>query len=134
MIVVARWVIHVASVTSGKQSVIGVARRDTCKKFCRNKSAAKPVYRKLPSKGRKPVRCMEEGLETPSEEDDNQEELYTIHSASKSRPYVATINVDGESMQMEIDTGASLSLVSEREFQDTWPEREVSTTDITRAQ
>ena len=75
---------------------------------------------------------MEEGLETPSEEDDTQEELYTIHSASKSRPYyVAIINVDGESMQMEIDTGASLSLVSEQEFWDTWPEREVSRTDIT---
>ena len=54
---------------------------------------------------------MEESLETPSEEDDNQEELYTIHSASKSRPYVAALNVDEESMLMEIGTGASLSLV-----------------------
>ena len=44
---------------------------------------------------------------------------------------VETINVDRESMQMEIGTGASLSLVSEQEFRDTWPEREVSTTDIT---
>ena len=33
MIVVAGWVIHIASVNSGKQSVMGVARRDTCKKF-----------------------------------------------------------------------------------------------------
>ena len=33
MIVVARWVIHVASVNSGKQSGMGVARQDTCKKF-----------------------------------------------------------------------------------------------------
>ena len=33
MIVVARWVIHVSSVTSGKQSVMGAARWDICKKF-----------------------------------------------------------------------------------------------------
>ncbi len=34
-------------------------------------------------------------------------------------------------MEMEIDTGASLSIMSEEEFQNLWPERPLSPSDLT---
>ena len=47
--------------------------------------------------------------------------MYTMNPTSKSQPYVVNMEISGKLLQMEIDTGASLTLVSERTFHNYWP-------------
>ena len=90
-------------------------------RVCRNKLMGRKKGRK------KSVHHVEE---SPEEESDDDFALYSLNSASKSRPYLVTIEVDERSLQMEIDTGASLTLVSERTFQENWPTLNLSHTGI----
>ena len=46
--------------------------------------------------------------------------LKDINSAEN--PYKVSVNVNGETLTMEIDTGASLSLISEQTYKFLWPE------------
>ena len=60
-------------------------------------------------------------------EEASEENGYTLfnlyaHIGSPS-PYLVTLQVDGVPIQMEIDTGSSLSLISESTFRRLWPNR-----------
>ena len=44
-----------------------------------------------------------------------------------SDPIVATIEINNSKLQMEIDTGASRSIVSENTFKQLWPEEQQPT-------
>ena len=80
-------------------------------RICRNKSTGK--RKQHPSSEKKVVHHIDE---SPEEESDDDFALYSLNSASKPRPYIVTIEVDKNPVQMEIDTstGVSLTLVSER--------------------
>ena len=49
-----------------------------------------------------------------------------IGSSPKLQPYKTDVAVKGKILQMELDTGASLSLVSEKMFRENWPDLEVT--------
>ena len=66
-----------------------------------------------------------------AEETDENYDLYAINSASKPQPYKMKVEVNGKSIQLEIDMGASLTLMSDQTLQQNWPEVQVSPTGIT---
>ena len=52
-------------------------------------------------------------------------------SSPKLQPYKTDVEVNGKILQMELDTGVSMSLVSEKTFRESWPDLEVSQSDTT---
>ena len=56
-----------------------------------------------------------------SEDPDDSETLHHIEGKGKSQPpYIVSVSLHGRSMQMEVDTGASLSLMSETTYRKLW--------------
>ena len=49
-------------------------------------------------------------------------DLYMITSSSKLKPYRVDITISDKPTKMEIDTGASLTIVSEHTLREQWPE------------
>ena len=93
------------------------------------------------SRARRDVKKLEEASEeneyVQKSEEASEENEYTLfklyaHIDSQS-PYLVTLQVDGVPLQMEIDTGSSLSLISESTFRQLWPNRtwEDSQTNLT---
>ncbi len=60
--------------------------------------------------------CVEKIGDADNEETGSEGDLYGIHSKTKHQPYRVSLKIDRELMEMEIDTGASLSIMSEEEF------------------
>ena len=87
-------------------------------KMCRNHN---PKHKKV-------HKVEEEAHESTDEED---YELWAIKSSKKSKSYSTKLEVDGKSLQMEIDTGASLTLVSEQTFRSLWPNSTLNGSRIT---
>ena len=54
---------------------------------------------------------------------DREYSLFSIPSNGTSKPYTVTLEVAGQQLQMEIDTGASLSLISESTCRKLWPKK-----------
>ena len=48
--------------------------------------------------------------------------LHTIHAVSASRPLMVSVVIDGQRTQMELDTGAAYSIVSEKLHSELWPD------------
>ena len=97
--------------------------------MCRSKPARRRQGQQRPSSA-KPVHLLEEEVSEAEETDENYD-LYAINSASKPQPYKMKVEVNGKSIQLEIDMGASLMLMSDQTLQQNWPEVQVSPTGIT---
>ena len=96
---------------------------------CKSKSAGRTQGQQKQLSA-KPVHLLEERVSEAEDTDENYD-LYTINSASKPQPYKKNVEINGISIQLEIDTGASLTLISERTFQEYWPEVQLSPSGIT---
>ena len=54
-------------------------------------------------------------------------ETYTLYSVNgNTRPIVVTVNVNSKPLQMEVDTGASLSIISEETFNNEFNQTELT--------
>ena len=49
---------------------------------------------------------------------------------TSGNPYKVTLTIEGKAVQMEIDPGASLSLVSEHTYQELWPKAPLRKTTV----
>ncbi len=49
--------------------------------------------------------------------------LFTMESREGQKPFLVEVQLDGRSLQMEVDTGAALSVMSEAAFQKVWPNK-----------
>jgi len=79
------------------------------KKVCRSSNSQQP-----------PVGLVEDASTT----NQGQYDLYHLEDGiprSSENPYKVTLSIEGRSVQMEIDTGTSLSLVSEQTYRELWP-------------
>ena len=67
------------------------------------------------------VKTVEQVCSSPQE----QYSLYNVEDITlpktSENPYRVTLILEGKAVQMEIDTGASLSLASEQTYQELWP-------------
>ena len=86
------------------------------KAFCQSSSQGEKVASQ--NRARREVKKLEEASE------ENEYTLFNLygHIGSQS-PYLVTLHVDGVPLQMEIDMGSSLSLISESTFWRLWPNR-----------
>ena len=53
-------------------------------------------------------------------------QLLNIMSAGKATPLNVSVDIEGITVSMQLDTGASLSLMVESTFRELWPERNLS--------
>ena len=96
------------------------------------KSKAKPSKRKNAIKKKsKPVRRVG-GEEEEEEEESEAEELHHLSSkgATKTPPILVEVKVDDCLIPMEVDTGASVSLMSHATFTGLWPGRSLESTSV----
>jgi hypothetical protein len=87
---------------------------------CRSKGKGKPSN----------IRAIEAAhVEEENVEDDEYSALMlnNISSVSSNRPIVISVSVDQCPLNMELDTGAAVSLVSEETFKKCWPNRSLET-------
>ena len=80
------------------------------------------------------MNCPRTGIETS----DPTQEQYTLYQLDDTplpktceNPYKVTLTIEGKSVLMDIDTGASLSLVSEHTYQELWPTVPLQETSVT---
>ena len=102
-------------------------REAVCHK-CHLKGHLQKMCRNHNPKHKKVHKVEEKAHESTDEED---YELWAIKSSKKSKSYSTKLEVDGKSLQMEIDTGASLTLVSEQTFRSLWPNSTLNGSRIT---
>ena len=68
--------------------------------------------------------------ETEQEDLKSGESLLQVNSATGSPPIVVQVFLDETRVAMEVDTGASVSLMSEKVFRELWPRRSLSSTEV----
>ena len=82
-------------------------------------------------KGRYPhsVRRVQEDID--DDEDDDLNPLYLVRASKMTLPPIQIqVRMDDCQVNMEVDTGASMSLMSENTFRELWPGRSLDTTEV----
>ena len=89
-------------------------------RVCRSRGK-QPQQTQRPQSGRRPMRQPHSTHHV--EEEDDVDPVYTLFhmSARKPSPMLVTLQLNQAPLQMEIDTGASASLISERTYRTLWP-------------
>jgi len=57
-------------------------------------------------------------------------QLLNITSSGKVTPWNVTVDIEGVTVSMQLDTGTSLSLMSENTFREFWPQRSLSSSQV----
>ena len=57
-------------------------------------------------------------------------QLVNITSPGKTTPWNVSVDIEGSTVLMQLDTGALLSLMSESTFRELWPERNLSPSQV----
>jgi len=65
-----------------------------------------------------------------AKEGTNKYELLNVTSPGKVSPWNATVDIEGVSVLMQLDTGASLSLMPETTFRELWPQRNLDSSEV----
>lgn len=76
------------------------------------------------------VHLLDESQNESSDDLSKNYNMYSIMSSSKQNPYRVEVEMNNNAIQMEIDTGALLSLVSEHTLRDSWPELNLSSNQV----
>ena len=100
----------------------GCGRKGHLQAVCRGKS----THRRQSQSRARPVHLLQEGEDT-----DHDYDLYTINDNRKPQPYKISIEINRKLLQFEIDTGASLTLVSETTFRKNWSDLRLMPCEIT---
>lgn len=88
------------------------------RKTCRSK----PKKQNSP---RKPVKVVQEGADL----DSSEYKLHRVTSKSQSQPLEVNLEIEGQKVIMESDTGAAVSLVSEATYQHLWSNQPLKESD-----
>ena len=79
---------------------------------------SRPVTGQWKTNSNPPVHSIAE-----SGSEDSEYSLMTINSVSSNKPMIISVVVDGSPLDMELDTGAAVSLISEERFKQLWPKK-----------
>ena len=80
--------------------------------------------------GRKQVKKVEDDKEEESDSDDSSINHLSLKGTKRAPPITVDMKVDNCLITMEVDTGASLSLMSYNTFSGVWPGRSLESTDV----
>ena len=99
-------------------------------KVCRSKPKPKSTPETRPRRApSQPVRRV--GDDSEDDSDDSSQPVMTVRGPGNSLPPIKVhVVVDDCSMPMEVDTGASVRLISETLFRQLWPGRNVNGTTV----
>lgn len=87
---------------------------------CRNKSSKQPTKQGR-SKPPQQAKWVELGDTSDSNSDQGAEETFAIkRTTDKSKPIMVDLEVNGKKLQMELNAGASVSLISKQAYLTTW--------------
>ena len=98
-------------------------------KICRSKGKGKTQHktsqRRTGKRKSETVSQVESSGESDSESSDSdiRQIVCATHSVTSSPPITVKVEMDSRSLSMEVDTGASHTLMSETRFQQLWPGR-----------
>ena len=103
--------------------------KDTVCHKCGKKGHLKAVCRSKPKGGGQRKRNPHT-VKHVQEDDDSEDEspLYHIGSREDTHPIKLMVQIEGHQVEMELDTGAAVSLMSEKTFKELWPEKKLSPT------
>ena len=85
-------------------------------KVCRSK-------RTRPPQSTRPVNIIRD-------DETDEYQLLNISSSGKVTPWNVSVDIEGVMVQMQLDTGASLSLMAETTFREHWPQRSLSSSQV----
>jgi len=69
-------------------------------------------------------------VHTVVKEGTDEYELQNVTSPGKVRPWNVSVGIEGIAVLMQLDTGASQSLMSETKFRELWPQRNLNSSEI----
>ena len=100
-------------------------RNETCYR-CRKVGHIKPACRSRPSQ-----RHSDKSVKTVSNQETGTSEEYMLLSlsSSSSEPIIIPVKVNGQLLNMELDTGAAVSLISEETYRCHWADRPLQNSD-----
>ena len=107
---------HKATKCRFKDATVSIVRSQATSCGLAAQSSTKPPSHLAPS-------LIQPHVETAPADLPTEYPLFTV-SSGKTKPLLVTITVDGADMQMEVDTGAALSVISNSVYQDHWANRE----------
>ena len=87
------------------------------------------AHRKKTDPQARPVLTVSQ-TDTAQQEDTDEYPLYTLRSPSSTLPITVSMQIEGSSVQMELDTGAAFSLMSETVFRQLFPSKELESSTI----
>ena len=61
---------------------------------------------------------------------DEENALHTVHAVNASRPSTVSLEINEQRVQMELDTGAAYSIVSETLHKELWPQGELEESNL----
>ena len=113
---------HNAAVCRHKDTVChGCGKRGHLKRACRSKQKGAAPSRT--GQRKKSTRAVNKVDESEPEDGENELPLYHVTSGEQTRPLKISVQIEDQSVPMEIDTGAGLSLVSEATYREKWPDK-----------
>ena len=98
-------------------------------KVCRSKRT-KPTEQSGSSKSTEQSNAKSKGVNTVVKEGTDEYALLNVTSPGKATPWNVIVDMEGVSVSMQVDTGASLSLMSETTFREYWPQRELVPSEV----
>ena len=98
------------------------------KAVCYSRKKAE-AHRKKTDPQARPVLAVSQ-TDAAQQEDTDEYPLYTLRSPSSTPPITVPVQIEGSSVQMELDTGAAFSLMSETAFRQLFPTKELEPSTI----
>ena len=82
------------------------------------------------SKQNKPTKKSQKSVNNVQDDAIDEYQLLNITSPGKATPWNVSVDIEGITVSMQLDTGASKSLMSESTFRELWPERHLSPSQV----
>ena len=101
--------------------------RDHIAKACRKKGTQLSGGKPERGKQKHSAKCIQGDSTSGSESDREPEETFYVKKTTdkeKSKPIMVNVEADGQNLSMELDTGTSVSLISEKTYLSAWTEAE----------
>ena len=102
----------------GKHSAVRCKFKDYECHYCKKKGHLASVCRKKKRAAAKSEAKQEQAHHIMEDRSEDDSEEYTLHrvSSGTSKPLIVTVKLNSVDMEMEVDTGASVSIISEEKF------------------
>ena len=94
-------------------------------KVCQSK-----IKKQQPEKqSKKPVHAVDKRTDQPASEEPDS--MYNIHTCNvKATPWNVEVNINNTPVKMQVNTGASFSIMSETIFREHWPNQVLASTQV----